>query len=151
MSDSNVFGRASAAPGKAILCMLLGTAFLTSNDAVLKWLTGGYSVGQIMFCRGIFIGIPLFILVWRAGGFASLRPHNPKGHFLRASLVIIGTFLFVTGLRFLPLTEAVAIALDHQANYSVVLIIPYVLSDGAVEFGEAVAQQGEDDMFQGQH
>jgi hypothetical protein len=45
----------------------------------------------------------------------------------------------------------VAIALDHQANYSVVLIIPYVLSDGAVEFGEAVAQQGEDDMFQGQH
>ena len=48
-------------------------------------------------------------------------------------------------------TEAVAIALDHQANYSVVLIIPYALSDGAVEFGEAVAQQGEDDMFQGQH
>jgi hypothetical protein len=48
-------------------------------------------------------------------------------------------------------TEAVAIALDHQANYSVVLIIPYVLSDGAVEFGEAVAQQGEDAVFQGQH
>lgn len=48
-------------------------------------------------------------------------------------------------------TEAVAIALDHQANFSVVLIIPYVLSDGAVEFGEAVAQQGEDDIFQGQH
>ena len=110
MPDTNVFGRTSAAPGKAILCMLLGTALLTSNDAVLKWLTGGYSVGQIMLCRGIFIGIPLSILVWRAGGLVSLRPHNPKGHFLRASLVIIGTFLFVTGLRFLPLTEAVAIA-----------------------------------------
>jgi len=48
-------------------------------------------------------------------------------------------------------TEAVAIALDHQANYSVVLIIPYILADGAVEFGEAIAQQGEDDIFQGQH
>ncbi len=48
-------------------------------------------------------------------------------------------------------TEAVAIALDHQANYSIVLIIPYVLADGAVEFGEAIAQQGEDDIFQGQH
>ncbi len=48
-------------------------------------------------------------------------------------------------------TEAVAIALDHQANYSVVLIIPYVLADGAVEFGEAIAQQGEDDIFQGEH
>jgi len=48
-------------------------------------------------------------------------------------------------------TEAVAIALDHQTNYSVVLIIPYVLSGGAVEFGEAIAQQGEDDIFQSRH
>ena len=48
-------------------------------------------------------------------------------------------------------TEAVAIALDHQANYSVVLFIPYVLSDGGVEFGESVAQQGEHEIFQGQH
>jgi drug/metabolite transporter (DMT)-like permease len=110
VSDSIGYGRASAAPGQAIVCMLLGTALLTGNDAVLKWLTGGYSVGQIMLCRGIFIGIPLSILVWRAGGLASLRPHNLKGHFLRAGLVVIGTFLFVTGLRYLPLTEAVAIA-----------------------------------------
>ena len=48
-------------------------------------------------------------------------------------------------------TEAVAIALDHEADYSVVLIIPYVLSDGAVEFGEAVAQQGEHAIFQAPH
>jgi len=48
-------------------------------------------------------------------------------------------------------TEAVAIALDHQANFSVVLIIPYVLSDGAVEFGEAIAQEGAHEIVQGQH
>lgn len=48
-------------------------------------------------------------------------------------------------------TDAVAIALDHQANFSVVLIIPYALSEGAVEFGEAVAQQGGYEVFQGQH
>ncbi len=48
-------------------------------------------------------------------------------------------------------TEAVAIALDHQENYSVILIIPYLLSDGAVEFGDAVAQQGEHEIFKGQH
>ena len=48
-------------------------------------------------------------------------------------------------------TEAVAIALDHQANFSVVLIVPYVLSEGSVQFGEAVAQQGEHEIFQGQH
>lgn len=47
--------------------------------------------------------------------------------------------------------DAVAIALDHQANFSVVLFIPYVLKEGAVEFGEAVAQQGENDIFGEQH
>lgn len=48
-------------------------------------------------------------------------------------------------------TDAVAIALDHQADFSVVLIIPYVLAEGSVEFGEAVAQQGEHDIFQSRH
>jgi len=90
--------------------MLLGAAVLTANDAVLKWMASDYSVGQIMFCRGIFIGLPLAVLVWRAGGLSSLRPINPKGHFLRAGLVVCGTFLFVSGLRHLPLTDAVAIA-----------------------------------------
>lgn len=43
--------------------------------------------------------------------------------------------------------DAVAIALDHRENFSVVLIIPYELADGAVTFGEAVAQQGEHEVF----
>jgi hypothetical protein len=48
-------------------------------------------------------------------------------------------------------TEAVAIELDHQENFSVILIIPYVLSDGGVEFGDAVAQQGAHEIFAGRH
>lgn len=110
MSDISIPGRGSSAPGKAILCMLLGAAVLTANDAVLKWMTGGYHVAQIMFCRGLFISIPLAILIWRAGGLASLKTANWKGHFARAVLVVIGTFLFVSGLKHLPLTDAIAIA-----------------------------------------
>lgn len=48
-------------------------------------------------------------------------------------------------------TDAVAIALDHQANFSVVLIVPYVIAEGSVQFGEAIAQQGEHEIFQGRH
>ena len=47
--------------------------------------------------------------------------------------------------------DAVAIALDHRANFSVVLMIPYALKDGGVEFGEAFAQQGEREIFREQH
>ena len=63
-----------------------------------------------MFCRGIFISLPLSILIWRYGGFSSLKTENPKAHFLRALLVIIATFLFINGLKYLPLTDAVTIA-----------------------------------------
>lgn len=73
-------------------------------------MTGGYHVGQIMFCRGIFIGLPLSIIIWRAGGLKSLRPVSPKGHAVRAALVIVGTFLFVSGLKYLPLADAIAFA-----------------------------------------
>ena len=110
MNEKIVQGRGSSAPGKAILCMVLGSAALTANDAVLKWMTSDYHVAQIMFCRGLFIGIPLTILVWRAGGLRILQTSNAKGHFLRALLVIAGTFLFVSGLKYLPITDAVAIA-----------------------------------------
>ena len=36
-----------SAPEKAIIAMLLGAAVLTTNVAVLKWLTNSYHVGQI--------------------------------------------------------------------------------------------------------
>ncbi len=110
MSEISIQGRGSSAPGRAILCMLLGVAVLTANDALLKWMTGGYHVGQIMFCRGLFVFIPLALLIWRGGGLRSLHTDNPKGHLIRALLVILGTFLFVSGLKHLPLTDAIAIA-----------------------------------------
>ncbi len=103
-------GRSSAEPLKGILCMIVGGALLTANDALLKWLTGGYPVGQIMFLRGIFVLVPLSMFVWRAGGVNVLVTKSYKQHLIRSGLVVAGTFLFVTGLRFLPLAEAISIA-----------------------------------------
>lgn len=102
--------RGSAAPLKGIVCMVAGAALLTANDAVIKWLTGGYPVGQILFLRGIFVLVPIAFFVWRAGGISTLRTRDYKGHAIRAALVLLGTFLFVSGLRYLPLAEAISIA-----------------------------------------
>jgi len=110
MSEPGLIKGVSSAPEKAIMAMLLGAAVLAANDAILKWLTNGYHVGQIMFCRGIFISLPLAVLIWKAGGLESLRSVNLKGHAVRAVLVIVGTFLFVSGLAYLPLADAIAIA-----------------------------------------
>ena len=55
MGELGIIKGASSAPEKAIIAMLLGAAVLAANVAVLKWLTNGYHVGQIMLYRGVFI------------------------------------------------------------------------------------------------
>ncbi len=99
----------SSAPLKGVLCIVTGGLFLTMNDALLKWLAGDYPVGQIMFVRGLFVFIPISILVWQAGGITALRITRTRTHVLRTLLVIAGTFLFITGLRYLPLADAITI------------------------------------------
>ena len=99
----------SAAPGRGIAYTILGGALLTTNDAVLKWLTGDYPVGQIMFVRGMFVFLPIALLVWRAGGIDALRINSIRGQSLRAVFAFTSGFLFITGLAFLPLADAIAI------------------------------------------
>ncbi len=90
--------------------MIAGGALLTMNDAVMKWLTGDYSTGQIMFVRGLFAYVPIAYFVWRAGGIRHLHIVSYKGQALRAVLVVAGTYCFVTGLALLPLADAISIA-----------------------------------------
>ena len=47
-------------------------------------------------------------------------------------------------------TDAVAVELDHRDSYSVVVLIPYALSPGSVQFGQTFAQRGKFEIF-GQH
>lgn len=101
--------RGSLSPLKGVLCMIGAGLFLTLNDAVLKWLTGDYPVGQIMFLRGLFVFLPISFLVWHAGGARSLRVGRIQPHLLRGALMVAGTFLFINGLRHLPFADAISI------------------------------------------
>ena len=99
----------ASAPVKAIALMVAGAAFLTANDAVIKWLAGGYPIGEIMFFRGLFVLPALMLLSWRVGGAFSLRVTNWRGQIMRAGLAIAGSFLFFLALKNMPLADAVAV------------------------------------------
>jgi hypothetical protein len=45
-------------------------------------------------------------------------------------------------------TDAVAVALDHRDDYSVVVFFPYALVDGSVEFQPPFAVKGAGDIFE---
>ena len=89
--------------------MLAGTFFMSLNNAILKWMSASYPAGQILFMRGSFIFIPIAIFIWRAGGFRSVRVDSYGGHAIRAFCTVVSAFLFVNGVRYLPLADITAI------------------------------------------
>jgi len=107
--------------------MVIGSALLTANDTVLKWLSGSYPVGQLMCLRGVFVFIPITFFIWRSGGVQSLRISSIKGQGVRAGLVVAGTFMFVTGLFYLPIADAIAIS--FAGPLFVTALAPWLLGE----------------------
>ena len=83
---------------------------LVLNDALVKALADTYPTGQLLFVRGLLVWPWIILLATRAGGVSSLRIRNFGGHALRGLCVICSSFLFVTGLKRLTLTDAIAVA-----------------------------------------
>ncbi|MBU2532893.1 MAG: DMT family transporter, partial [Alphaproteobacteria bacterium] len=100
--------RTEVAP--AIACILVGTAVLTLNDALIKSLANSYPTGQLLFIRGIFVWPWILLFAMRMGGLKTLRIRNIKGQALRGVCVIASAFLFITGLRYLTLADAIAVS-----------------------------------------
>jgi hypothetical protein len=48
-----------------------------------------------------------------------------------------------TGIK----SDAIAVALDHTDNYSVVVFFPYQIAQSQLIFGETFAQKGDDGVF----
>jgi drug/metabolite transporter (DMT)-like permease len=105
----------SIAPGRdrigvGIASILLAVLFFAIVDATAKWLGQDYEPAQIVFLRYVFGLLPVAAFVWRGGGLRALRTRRPLVHGLRALLVFIALFTFFSGLRRMPLAEAIAIA-----------------------------------------
>ncbi|MCX7302300.1 MAG: DMT family transporter [Rhodobacterales bacterium] len=89
---------------------LVGVFAFSINDMIIKGLSGGYALHQIMLLRsGFAILLLVAILVPLSGGFATLRTGRPGLHALRGLLVVLSNFFFFMGLASLPLAEATAI------------------------------------------
>lgn len=112
---------------RAVGLMVMGWGLVTINDALMKTLTSGFPLGQVVGIRGLFVAIPLLWLVYRAGGWHSLRTRHAGTQLLRSLLLVASTFLFVGSLRYLPLADTTAITL--AAPVIVTAIAPWLLRE----------------------
>jgi drug/metabolite transporter (DMT)-like permease len=97
--------------GLGIGCALIGLFGMSVMDACAKFLGDGYAVSQIILARnGIgALAVLAFVLVSGAG-LAALKPRKPLLLALRTLVNLGAAYLFFTGLRYLPLADAFAIA-----------------------------------------
>jgi drug/metabolite transporter (DMT)-like permease len=96
--------------GLGIASIVAAVFFFSIADALAKWLGQTYQPVQIVFLRYVFGLIPVALLIWRGGGPGALRTRRPLMHGLRALVIFAALLLLFTGLRDLPLAEAISVA-----------------------------------------
>ncbi len=115
------------APGRGMACMMGGGLLLTMNDGLVKWVSGDFQVGQILAIRGGVAVMLILAVLWARDELHIFRVTYPKAQLIRAVLMIASTFLFVNGLRLMPLAENVAIA--FVGPIFVTALAPVLLSE----------------------
>jgi S-adenosylmethionine uptake transporter len=106
---TTAFADSPAATRQGIVLLLAGVFCISVNDTLIKVLSGGYPLHEIVLIRSS-IGIVIVTCVLLAtGGLAQLRTGAPGFQALRALCLVLANVLFFMGLAVLPLAEATAI------------------------------------------
>lgn len=87
--------------------MMLSLALFTSGDAIIKYLSDGLAIGQILFVRGIFVCL-LFVVILKFKRQAILPQEAwNRWNLLRSVFEVLIAACYLTGLVLLPLATAI--------------------------------------------
>ncbi len=96
-------------PAAGIGFIVLGVLAISVNDMLIKFLSGGYPLHQMVFTRSLIGIIFSLILVQVEGGWQILRTRRPVLHTVRGLLIVVANMSFFAALAVLPLAEATAL------------------------------------------
>ncbi|MCX5496912.1 DMT family transporter [Kaistia dalseonensis] len=88
---------------------LVGNLMFATSDAIVKTLSGRYSVFQLVVTQAVFALVPLIIMVIRDGDWRQIRVQHPRLVFLRGLLAGTGTVFGFFAFSQLPLAETYSI------------------------------------------
>jgi S-adenosylmethionine uptake transporter len=93
-----------------IVFILIGMAAISVNDMLIKQLSGGYPLHQIVFIRSVIAICFSLMLVQYEGGLGILRTKTPFLHMIRGLLIVVSNMTYFAALAVLPLADATALA-----------------------------------------
>lgn len=89
--------------------ILIGMFSISLNDMMIKQLSGGYPLHQIVFARsGIGILFSLAFVQFE-GGWSILKTKQPFLHALRGIVIVVSNMSFFVALAAIPLADATAL------------------------------------------
>jgi S-adenosylmethionine uptake transporter len=89
--------------------ILAGMTAISMNDMLIKQLSGGYPLHQLVFTRSA-IGLMLtLVLVQMEGGWTILKTTRPGLHLVRALMIVVSNMTFFSAIVVLPLAETTAL------------------------------------------
>lgn len=107
------------------VCMTGGIGILTVNDAIAKWLTEAYPVGQVIGVRGIFVLLLIYLFAKLGGRSAQLQVTNWPMQLLRALMIVLSTYAFIWALKLMAIADATAIAFAGPIA-TAALVVPFL-------------------------
>lgn len=93
----------------AILFVLIGVFAISVNDMLIKQLSGGYPLHEIIFLRSTIGVLFSIVLIRMEGGWHILKTKRPLLHILRGVLIVIANMSYFLALAALPLADATAL------------------------------------------
>ena len=118
--------------------MATGKFLFAIQDVIIKEMSAGYPVHQIMAIRGS-VAIPLLLLLIHfRGGLGALRRHRPALHLLRGALMLIAFLSFYVALAGTSLTTATA--LFFSAPFFITLLSIPLLGEKVGAVSESALQ-----------
>ena len=106
------------------LWALIAVVCFSTNDLLVKFLSGGYPLYQLIFFRTLFgLAFIVFVLIPMTGSLSMLRTRRLGIHLARGACVVFANFCFFLGLAAMPLAEAVAIFFISPLVISVLSVV----------------------------
>lgn len=108
---STIATGAAQRPLLGILFMMLAASLFPVMNGLVKLLSDAYSSEQIIWARtASHLVFVLLLFGPRHGGWRLLRTARPRHQIARSLVLLASTTCFFTGVKFLPLADAVAVS-----------------------------------------
>ncbi len=94
---------------QGVCCIILGAAALSTQDVVIKWMSGSYPLHEIVLARASVAMILTLIIVHFESGLSGLRTRHPVPLIGRGLLLVVANMSYFLALASMQIAEAMAI------------------------------------------